>query len=208
MFLFSLQFSATLINAPRPHIQTFGLWVVNVLYWRKYLWHCWDFSGPPAVAVIGRPHSNSAPVELCRPCPPRYAHARNTIASYWSQTSTLENLRTKPFQVETLALNGGWHAWTTPATLMRFFDLFYEVFPKRKYIFFETKMFVFRKHFRNESVSETKVKLVLILKRKDFNLQTKVKVFPIRNKSFEIENVLIWIYLPNESVFEPKVKSF
>jgi len=52
-------------------------------------------------------------------------------------------------------------------------------------------MFVFRKHFRNESVFETKVKLVLILKRKDFNLQTKVEVFPIRNKSFEIENVFI-----------------
>jgi len=31
---------------------------------------------------------------------------------------------------------------------------------------------------RSESVFETKVKLLLFVKRKDFNLQTKVKVFP------------------------------
>ena len=41
-------------------------------------------------------------------------------------------------------------------------------------------MFLFRKHLRNESVFETKVKLFLFLKRKDFKLQTKVKVFPKR----------------------------
>jgi len=44
--------------------------------------------------------------------------------------------------------------------------------------FFETKIFVFRKHLRNESVFKKKVKLLLFLKQKDFNLQTKVKVFP------------------------------
>jgi len=38
-------------------------------------------------------------------------------------------------------------------------------------------MFLFKKHLRNESVFETKVKLFLLLKRKDFNLQTKLKVF-------------------------------
>jgi len=53
-----------------------------------------------------------------------------------------------------------------------------KVFPKRKSIFLKRKMFLFRKHLRNESVFETKVKLFLFLKRKDFNLQTKVKVFP------------------------------
>jgi len=29
-----------------------GTWCLseaNVRYWRKYLWHCWDFSAPPAV---------------------------------------------------------------------------------------------------------------------------------------------------------------
>ena len=31
----------------RPHIGTWGLSEANVLYWRKYLWHCWDFSAPP-----------------------------------------------------------------------------------------------------------------------------------------------------------------
>jgi len=30
-----------------------------------------DFPSPPA--VIRRPHSDSAPGELCPPCPPRYA---------------------------------------------------------------------------------------------------------------------------------------
>jgi len=40
------------------------------------------------------------------------------------------------------------------------------------------KMFLFRKHLRNESVFETKLKLFLFLKRKYFSLQTKVKVFP------------------------------
>ena len=51
------------------------------------------------------------------------------------------------------------------------FCSFYEVFPKQKWslfetkiIFFETKIFLFRKHLRNESVFETKVKLFLFLK--------------------------------------------
>jgi len=29
------------------HVRTWSLSEVNVLYWRKYLWHCWDFSAPP-----------------------------------------------------------------------------------------------------------------------------------------------------------------
>jgi len=33
----------------RPHVRTWALSEANVPYWRKYLWHCWDFSGPPAV---------------------------------------------------------------------------------------------------------------------------------------------------------------
>jgi len=32
------------------------------------------------------------------------------MACCWSQTSTQENLQIKPSQMETLALNGGWHA--------------------------------------------------------------------------------------------------
>ena len=36
------------------------------------LWHCWDFSAPPA--VIWRPYSDSTPGELC-PLSPRYAPA-------------------------------------------------------------------------------------------------------------------------------------
>jgi len=34
----------------------------NLLYWRKCLWYCLDFSASPA--VIRRPNSNSAPEEL------------------------------------------------------------------------------------------------------------------------------------------------
>jgi len=30
-----------------PHVRTWGLSEANVLYWRKYLQHCWDFSAPP-----------------------------------------------------------------------------------------------------------------------------------------------------------------
>jgi len=49
----------------RPHVRTWGLSEANVLYWSKYLRHCWDFSAPPA--VIWCPHSASAPGELCPP---------------------------------------------------------------------------------------------------------------------------------------------
>ena len=42
-----------------PHVRTWGLSEANVLHWRKYLWHCWDFSAPPA--VIRHP-GNCAPL--------------------------------------------------------------------------------------------------------------------------------------------------
>jgi len=83
-----------------------------------------------------------------------------------------------------LALNGGRHAWATTTKLMRFFfDFLSETkvsVSETKLQFFKGNMFSFRKHMRNESVFETKIKLFLFLKRKDFNLQTKVKVFPKR----------------------------
>jgi len=31
----------------RPHVQTWALSEANLLYWRKYLWQCLDFSVPP-----------------------------------------------------------------------------------------------------------------------------------------------------------------
>ena len=55
----------------RPHVWTWGLYEANVLYWRKYLWHCWAFSVPHAVSR--RAHGDSAPGELCPSCPPHYA---------------------------------------------------------------------------------------------------------------------------------------
>ena len=30
-----------------PHIRTWGISEANVLYWRKNLWHCWDFPALP-----------------------------------------------------------------------------------------------------------------------------------------------------------------
>ena len=69
---------ASKVEVWRPYGQIWVLSKANLLYWRKYLWHCWDFSAPPAVirrapAVIQRPHSELAPGELGHPCPPRYA---------------------------------------------------------------------------------------------------------------------------------------
>ena len=70
---------APMVEVWRPHEQIWVLSKANLLYWRKYLWHCWDFSAPPAVirfdapAVIQRPHRKFAPGELCPPCPPRCA---------------------------------------------------------------------------------------------------------------------------------------
>jgi len=36
-----------------PHVRTWGLSEANALFSKKCLWHCWDFSAPPA--VIRRP---------------------------------------------------------------------------------------------------------------------------------------------------------
>ena len=56
----------------RPHFRTWGLPEANVLYWRMYLWHCWDFLAPPqyfsAPTVIRRPGN-------CALLPLRYAPA-------------------------------------------------------------------------------------------------------------------------------------
>jgi len=49
----------------RPYVRTWGLSEANVLYWREYLWHCWNFW--PPLAVIWRPHLDSAPGELFPP---------------------------------------------------------------------------------------------------------------------------------------------
>ena len=42
-----------------PRVRTWGLSEENLLYLRKYLWHCWEFSAPPA--VIRLPLSDSSP---------------------------------------------------------------------------------------------------------------------------------------------------
>jgi len=69
---------ALMVEVWRPRGGTWTLSKANLLYWGKYLWHCWDFLATPAVirlpAVIQRPHSELAPGQLCplspslRPC--------------------------------------------------------------------------------------------------------------------------------------------
>ena len=60
-----------------PHVRAWGLSEANALYWRKYMWHCWDFSAPPQ--SLGVPALIGAPIVTRRrgiapPLPtPRYA---------------------------------------------------------------------------------------------------------------------------------------
>jgi len=51
----------------RPHVRTWGLSEANSLYWRKCMWHCWDFSAPSA--VIRRSLQWLGAGELLPPCP-------------------------------------------------------------------------------------------------------------------------------------------
>ena len=49
----------------RPHVRTWGLSEANVLFWRKYLWHCWDFMAPPqwfGTPILIRRPVNCAPL--------------------------------------------------------------------------------------------------------------------------------------------------
>jgi len=75
----------------RPYVRTWDLSEPNALYWRKYLWHCWDFSAPPqslgAPTITRRPPQwFSAPIAIrspgnCAPLAPhRYAPTPARIA--------------------------------------------------------------------------------------------------------------------------------
>jgi len=85
-------------------------------------------------------------------------------------------------QVEILALIGGWHSGGMTTKLTRFFSIYFTKCFRKK-----IKIFV--------SVFEMNVKLFFVLKRKYFNLQTKVKVFPkqkqnvLKRKCFYLEKI-------------------
>jgi len=49
----------------RPHVRIWRLYEANVLYWRKYLWHCWDISAPPAV-IPSPPYWIGVPIVIRR----------------------------------------------------------------------------------------------------------------------------------------------
>ena len=49
-----------------PRVRTWGLSEGNLLYWRKNLWNCWDFSTPPA-DIWRPPQWFGAPIMIWRP---------------------------------------------------------------------------------------------------------------------------------------------
>jgi len=74
----------------RPHVRTWTLSEANLLYWRKYLWHCWDISAST--------RSDSAPGKLDPPLPPRYAFLCGLIKVVFS-IFELEIFHNTSFQV-------------------------------------------------------------------------------------------------------------
>ena len=52
----------------------------NVLYWRKYLWHCWDFLSPPA--VIRRPENCVPLVPLVTPLVARRLRQKQNCVNF------------------------------------------------------------------------------------------------------------------------------
>jgi len=77
-------------GAPCSNLRSFGS-IGYVLYWRQYLWYCWDFSA--SSTVIWRPHSDSAPGKYfplsLRPC------LLVLTGDHWQ---TCEHPRQDPFQ--------------------------------------------------------------------------------------------------------------
>ena len=79
----------------RPHVRTWGLSEVNLLYWRKYLWHCLRLFGAPAViwrsgicAPLAPPHT--------RPCTGSSAFETKTLVGHASALRfCLRTLRTQ-----------------------------------------------------------------------------------------------------------------
>ena len=53
------------------NLRSWGPSKANALYWRKYLWHCWDFSATPVVIR----HLGNCPHSL-----PLVAHLQKTKA--------------------------------------------------------------------------------------------------------------------------------
>ena len=84
----------------RPYVRTWDLSEANVLYWRKYLWHCWDFMAPsywfgargivlpfPPLLCPWRPGN-------CAPLSPRYWHCFVSNVERISKISSLSPLET------------------------------------------------------------------------------------------------------------------
>jgi len=71
----------------RRDVRTWGLLKASVLYWRKYLWHCWDFRYPPqwfGASIVVRRTGNCSP-----PFPPRYDPAYTMkISFHWYEEKT------------------------------------------------------------------------------------------------------------------------
>ena len=76
----------------RSHVWNWELLEANLLYWRMYMWHCWDFLAP--VAVIWRPRQwfggPIAPIVIRRPgncAPPWPPSLRPWLQQTWRDVS-------------------------------------------------------------------------------------------------------------------------
>ena len=86
----------------RIHVWTWGLSEANLLCWRKYLWHCWNFSAPPA--VIRRSHSDSAPRDLCPLVAPLHTCPKWCNAFLTEQQAYIGSAKTQTFTISTALL--------------------------------------------------------------------------------------------------------
>jgi len=57
------------MQAWRPHVWTWALSEADLLYWRKFLWYCWDFSVTPGMVQCSGNCASPAPlVTSCSNC--------------------------------------------------------------------------------------------------------------------------------------------
>jgi len=94
-----------------PYVRTWGLSETNVLYWRKYLWHCFDFSVPAAVI---RRLGNCAPMPpLVTPLVQASGGCSVCLFNWWCFLFTISKgifLRTASFHVNVNgSLNYKWY---------------------------------------------------------------------------------------------------
>ena len=81
----------------RPHVRTWGLSEANLLHWRKYLWHCWNSSAPPAV-IRRPPEWFGTPMVIRRPgnCAPLVPLVMSWLRVYSRAAVKLSSVERSP----------------------------------------------------------------------------------------------------------------